>query len=84
MRKQPIYDRKYDRYDPDLEMDKIQARMRSEIAELRATGDGVCYHDPKLDDRLVREYPDGRKFFVIEDDQGRISEVPVELRAKAA
>lgn len=84
MAQPPIYERKYDRFDPDREMDLVRARIRSEISELKSVGDGVCYHDPSLAGRLVREYPDGRKMFINEDAEGNSIEVPVSKRAKAA
>jgi hypothetical protein len=84
MSKQPIYERVYSPLDPDKDFAKVQARIRAEIDELKSVGDGICYHDPDHGGRLVREYPDGHKMFIVEGKDGALRETEIPGCAKAA
>lgn len=80
----PLHERTYSPLDIDKDWDKVQARIAAEIDEIGKRGSGITYHDPELGDRLVREYPDGRKVFIVRDKQGVLREVALEPDAKAA
>jgi hypothetical protein len=84
MTKKPLRGEKSGPLDIDKDWPEVQNRIASEIAEIGARGSGIAYHDPAFGDRLVREYPDGRKFFLIEIEPGKFREVAVEIPAKAA
>jgi hypothetical protein len=70
--------------DIDKDWPEVQQRIAAEIAEISSRGSGITYHDPAHGDRLVREYPDGRKFFLVEGEPGKFQEISVEIPAKAA
>jgi hypothetical protein len=84
MPKMTIHARVYSPLNLDTDMDFIRARLDGELAEMMADGIPISYCDPAYGGRLVREYPDGHKVFLVRDERKRLRETPIEVVAKAA
>jgi hypothetical protein len=65
-------------------MDKIRVRIDAELVEMMADGIPISYCDPEHGGRLVRQYPNGHKVFLVRDERKMLREIPINGVAQAA
>jgi hypothetical protein len=62
------------RLDADENLDPMRAKVADMLKEHLAAGVPISYRDPAFNNRLIKEYPDGRKVFIEQGPNGELIE----------